>query len=262
MLQYILTHDLDRFEEGEEDRGEEDRGEGGGGLPRRSASMSSAGGKRSRANSEEEEEEVRAFDGGRWEGRRGGCWGVCMSNSPSPPSLPPLPPSLPFQDEHPSLLLLLLDTLRVASASILLDLSQLPFLNVAICAMAGQGRLPALQVPPFQGYAEGFRAIVAAEVRKEGREERELEVASVCMCKGRPRQTTCPSGAAFPGLFGHRGRGGRGTAGGIGCLHLRVSAPLTLVTIESTIRPPFLPSSLPPSLRASPVCLRAAFLSA
>jgi len=88
------------------------------------------------------------------------------------PSLPPsLSPSL-LQDEHPSLLLLLADTLRVASASVLLDLSQLPFLNVALCAMAGQGRLPALQVPPFQGFSKGFRAIVAAEVREGGREEK------------------------------------------------------------------------------------------
>jgi hypothetical protein len=59
MLQYILTHDLDRLEEGEED-GREGGMQGGQGFPRRSASMSSAGGKRSRANSEEEDEEVRA----------------------------------------------------------------------------------------------------------------------------------------------------------------------------------------------------------
>lgn len=66
MLQYILTHDLDRLEEDREDGGEGgmEGGEGGeGGLPRQLASMSSAGGKGT-YTSEERDEEVRACDSG------------------------------------------------------------------------------------------------------------------------------------------------------------------------------------------------------
>ena len=40
----------------------------------------------------------------------------------------------------------------------------MPFLNVSVCALAGRGRLPALETPPgFQGYRRAFRAIVEAE---------------------------------------------------------------------------------------------------
>jgi hypothetical protein len=36
-----------------------------------------------------------------------------------------------------------------------------PFLNVSVCAIVQQGRLPELY--PFQGYLHGFRAICRAE---------------------------------------------------------------------------------------------------
>ena len=122
-----------------------------------------------------------------------GRWHVYLTFPSLPPSLSSLPPfphptlsSLPpprLQDDHPSLLLLLVETFRVASASILLDLSQMPFVNVALCAVAGQGRLPCLQAP-FQGYSTGFRAIVAAEVctkRGEGGTEVRRERVRFCL---------------------------------------------------------------------------------
>lgn len=104
-------------------------------------------------------------------------------------------------DQPPSLGALLGETLRVALASILLDLSQarttprphdayddqiesnlplshhpihphsptstqVPFLNVSVSALAGRGRLPALQTASgsgFQGYMQAWGSIVAQE---------------------------------------------------------------------------------------------------
>ena len=54
-----------------------------------------------------------------------------------------------------------METLRVLIVSTLLDLSQLPFLNVTICAFAGRGRLAELY--PFQGYRNAWRAIINQE---------------------------------------------------------------------------------------------------
>jgi len=96
----------------------------------------------------------------------------------------------------------------------------MPFLNVALCAMAGRGRLPCLQAP-FQGYSAGFRAIVAAEVgpkrEREGKREgiggKDLAVA--CPLVHGPRQivgggqeipshiflSLPPCSQGLPGLF-------------------------------------------------------------
>lgn len=94
MLAYIVSEeeeDEDEEEEEVEEEVEEDEEEGGGGGRMRRRTGSMRR-RRTRTSSSEKREEE--------------------------------------EDEHASLLALLLDTLRVASASILLDLSQLPFLNV------------------------------------------------------------------------------------------------------------------------------------
>jgi hypothetical protein len=195
-LRFIVTHDLDARDEGEEAAG---TGTEGGPSP----SMHDEGGGHQEA---EEDEEVSGC--GRKEGMgREHCgqvpsqscrWRRCRPFSrpqhflapfPLAPSVTPchtvpywslysvhnpppsLPPSLPFsQDGPPSLPLLLADSLRVALASVLIDLSQLPFLNVALSALSARARYPELQVPPFSGYWPAWRALVAAEVRGGGRE--------------------------------------------------------------------------------------------